>query len=98
MNYLTFPTPIWILVTIVATLIFVVLRTRLYGALAFFLASAYGALIIKIGPTTLVPLAFGALLISAILHLRQANAFRFHRSGKLILGTYIALMAWVLLR
>jgi hypothetical protein len=98
MTYLSFPTPLWMLAGIAALLAFVVLQTRVYGALAFFLASAYTTLIIKIGPTTLVPVAFGALVIAIVAHLRNPGAFRFRSTGKSILGTYLALMLWVLLR
>lgn len=98
MTYLSFPTPIWMLLGIAALLVFVVVQTRVYGALAFFLASAYTTLIVRIGPTTLVPVAFGALLIAIVAHLRTVDAFRFRRVGKGILGTYLALMVWVLLR
>ncbi len=86
MTYLNFPTPAWMLAFIVALLIFVVVHARVHGALAFFLTCAYNAMIIRMGPITLVPVAFGALAVAFI------------PKGRLILGTYIALAAWVLLR
>jgi len=98
MTYLSFPTPAWLLLSIVVALVLVVFYTRVYGALGFFLAASYNSLIVWVGPTTLVPVAFGALLVGILLHLKQRRAFTFHRTGRPILGTYIALIAWILLR
>jgi hypothetical protein len=97
-TYSTFPTPFWQLGLIAVALVLVVFRTRVYGALAFFLASSYSTLIIRIGPTTLVPLAFGALLITILLQLKQPDAFRLPASARPIVATYIALMSWILVR
>jgi hypothetical protein len=96
--YATFPTPIWQLALIACALVFIVIHTRVYGALAFFLAASYSTLIVRIGPTTLVPVAFGALLVAMLLHLRQPDAFRLPASGTPIVATYVALMAWILVR
>jgi hypothetical protein len=96
--YATFPTPIWQLALIAFALVFIVMHTRVYGALAFFLASSYSTLIVRIGPTTLVPVAFGVLLVSMLLHLKQPDAFRLPASARPIVATYVALMAWILVR
>jgi len=96
--YATFPTPIWQLGLIAFALVFIVIHTRVYGALAFFLAASYSSLIIRIGPTTLVPVGFGALLIAILLHLKHPDAYRIRTSDRPIVATYVALMAWILLR
>jgi O-antigen ligase len=96
--YATFPTPIWQLGLIAIALVFVVFQTRIYGAMAFFFASSYSTLIVRIGPTTLVPVAFGAMLITMLLHLKQHDAFSFPAPARPIVMTYVAMMAWVLLR
>jgi hypothetical protein len=98
MSYLDFPTPAWLLLSIAVLLVWVVVWTRVYGALAFFLASAYGTLIVWIGPTTLVTVSFGALVVASLIHLKQGNGFRFRSMGKPIVACYLALMSWVLLR
>jgi O-antigen ligase len=98
MAYSSFPTPFWLLAAIAVLLPCVVLYTRVFGTLAFFIASSYSTLIIRVGPTTLVPVAFAALLIAVGLHMKQSGAFKFHATGRPILGTYVALMAWILLR
>jgi len=95
---LDFPTPPWLLLSIAVLLVWVVVWTRVYGALAFFLASAYGTLIVKMGPATLVTASFAALLIASLIHMRHADGFRFRPVGKPIVAAYLALMAWVLLR
>jgi O-antigen ligase len=79
-------------------LVFVVVKTRVYGALAFFLGCSYNTLVVPIGPTTLVPVAFAALAVAMLLHLRRADALGFHPAGKSMVATYLALMAWVLVR
>jgi O-antigen ligase len=96
--YATFPTPIWQLGLIAFALVFVVIYTRVHGALAFFLAATYSSLIIRLGPTTLVPVAFGALLIAILLHLKHPDAFRLPASDRPIVATYVALMTWILVR
>jgi O-antigen ligase len=98
MAYSTFPTPIWMLVAIAIALVSVVIYTRVFGALAFFLATSYSTLIIRIGPTTLVPVAFVGLLVASLLHMKKVGALKLHPTGRPIIGTYIALMSWILLR
>lgn len=96
--YSSFPTPIWQLGLIAFALVFVVFKTRVYGAMAFFLAASYSTLIVRIGPMTLVPIAFGALLITVLLQLKEPDAFRLPVSARPIVATYVALMAWILVR
>jgi hypothetical protein len=98
MTYLEFLSPIWLQIVILAVLVFVVVRTRVYGALAFFLACNYNSLIVRIGTTTLVPIAFGALGVASLLHLRKPKAFRLHASWRQLSACYLALMGWVLVR
>ena len=98
MAYSTFPTPLWLLAVIPVMLVSVVFYTRVFGTLAFFLASSYSTLIIRIGPTTLVPVTFAALLVAMLLHMRRVGGFKLHATGRSILGTYVAMIAWVLLR
>jgi O-antigen ligase len=96
--YASFPTPVWQLGLIAAALVFVVFYTRVYGALAFFLAAAYSSLIIKVGPLTLVPVALGALLVTVLLHLKQPDAFRLPVFARPIVATWALLMVWILVR
>jgi hypothetical protein len=98
MTYLNFPTPLWLLVVLALALVYVVTKTRVFGTLAFFLATCYSTIIVGVGPTTLVPVTFGALAVALLLHLRHAGAITFQKKGRSIIGLYLALMAWVLAR
>jgi hypothetical protein len=96
--YSSFPTPFWQLGLIAVALVFIIFHARVYGAMAFFLASSYSSLVVRVGPTTLVPVAFGALLITVLLQLKQTDAFRLPASARPIVAIYVALMAWILIR